>query len=63
MGDEHESDSYFALQGLQFHLHLPAQVRVQRGERLIQQQQSRAVHQRPRQRYALLLASADFRGL
>ena len=59
MGHEDEGNPHFALQRFQFHLHLPPQVRVQRRKRLIQQQQSWAVHQRPCQRNSLLLAAAD----
>ena len=63
VGHEDERNADLALQRFQFHLHLSPQIRVQRGKRLIQQQQSRTVHQRPRQRDPLLLSSADFRGL
>src|SRR5580658_9452148 len=63
VGDEDERNADFALQRFQLHLHLPPQVRVERGKRLIEQQQSRAVYQRPSQCNPLLLSSADFRGL
>ena len=41
------------------HLHLPAQVGVERGERFVEKQQTRAVHERASERDALLLAAAD----
>ena len=41
---------------LKLRLHLAAQVRIERGERLIQQQRFRFDRQRPRQRRPLLLA-------
>ena len=63
VGDEDERDADLALQRFQLDLHLPAQVRIERGKWFIEQQQSRAVHQRPSQRNALLLPAADFRGL
>ena len=56
---KHERDADFALQGLQLHLHLAAQVGVQRRERFVEQQQLRPVHQRAGQSDALLLAAAD----
>ncbi len=43
-------------------LHLDARERVQRAERLVEQQQARVVHQRPRQRHALPLAAREPRG-
>ena len=38
MGYEHEGNADLALQGLEFHLHLAAQVGVEGGERFIEQQ-------------------------
>ena len=43
--------------------HLPAQARVQIGQRLVEQQDRRFQHQRPGQRNPLLLAARQFRGL
>ncbi|MGA3197559.1 MAG: hypothetical protein ABSD39_21385 [Terriglobales bacterium] len=59
MSDKDERDADFALQGLEFNLHLAAQVGVQSGERFVQQQQARTIHQRPRECDALLLSAAD----
>ena len=58
-----EGDADFALQRLQFDLHLPAQIGVQSRKRFIEQQQSRTIDQRAGQRNALLLAAADLRWL
>src|SRR5579872_375397 len=44
VSDENEGDSNLALQGFQFYLHLPPQIRVQSRERFIQQQQAWPVH-------------------
>ena len=59
MRDEDERDSDFALQRFQFHLHLAAKVGVERGERLVQQQQAGTVYQGAGQGDALLLSAAD----
>ena len=63
MRNKDEGDADFSLQGLQFHLHLPPQVGVERRQRFIEQQQSRTVHQSAGQRDPLLLAAADLRWL
>ena len=47
---------------LELELHLPAQLQVERAERLVEQQQGRAVHDRAGQRDALLLAAGELRG-
>ena len=39
--------------------HLVAQLRIERRERLIQQQHARPLHQRARQRHALTLAAGE----
>ena len=52
-------DAHFALQRFQLHLHLAAQIGVQRRKRLIEQQHTRAIHQRASQRHTLLLAAAQ----
>ncbi len=42
--------------------HLPAQARVEVGQRLVEQQHRRLEHQRARHRDALLLAAGELRG-
>ena len=59
VGHKEKGDAKFPLKFLEFTLHLDAQVGVERGERLIEQQNLRPVDQRARQRHALLLPSAD----
>ena len=49
------------LQRLQFGPHLLAQLGVERGQRLVEQQHIRIHHQRPRQRDPLLLAAGKLR--
>jgi hypothetical protein len=57
---ENESDANLALERFQFHLHLAAEVSVQRGQRFIEQQErSGAIDQGP-QGDAPLPAAADF---
>ena len=51
---------YFALKRFQLHLHLAAEVGVERRERFVEQQHFRPIDQGPSQRHALLLAAADF---
>ena len=58
--DQHEGDAELALQVLQLDLHVGAQLLVERGERLVEQQHGRLVDQRPRQRDTLLLAAGQF---
>ena len=62
MGDKDERDANFALQGFQFDLHLATEVGIERGERLVEQEQARPIHQCPGQGDALLLAAADLGG-
>ena len=57
VGDEHEGDADLALEQLQLDLHLLAELAVEGAERLVEQQHRRAVHQRPGERDALLLAA------
>src|SRR6266404_595729 len=59
--DKEESDADFALQGLQLALHLLAQIGVERGERLIEQQELRSIDERAGESDALLLAAAEGR--
>ena len=61
MCDEYERDAHFALERFQFELHLPPQVGVERGQRLIQQEQPRPVHQSASEGDALLLSPAYLR--
>ncbi len=57
VGHVHERDADLALDALEFHLHLLAQLQVERAERLVEQQRPRPVDQGPGQRDALLLAA------
>ena len=56
-------DLQLALQPLQLEAHLLAQLRVEVGQRLVEQEQRRLHHQRARQRQALLLAAGELRRL
>ena len=47
------------LQVLHLHLHLLAQLQVEGGHRLVEQQHLRLEHDRPRQRHALLLPAGE----
>ena len=57
--DVDERDADFLLQVDELELHLLAQLGVERGERLVEQQELRAVDQRARDRDALLLAAGE----
>ena len=57
MGHEHGGDAELALDLLHLDLHRGAQILVERGERLVEQQHLRTDHQSARQRHALLLAA------
>ncbi|MNZ95508.1 hypothetical protein D3C78_1146580 [compost metagenome] len=57
VGDQHEGDADLALQAQQFRLHLLAQLAVQCGQRLVEQQHRRLVHQRTGEGDTLLLAA------
>ena len=57
VGDEHECDPSFFLQIDQLDLHLLPQLRIQRPQRFIQQQQARAIDQSPGKCYTLLLSA------
>ena len=52
-------DPQLALQPLQLEAHLLAQLGVEVGQRLVEQQQRRLHHQRARERQALLLAAGE----
>ncbi len=60
MGDVDEGDADLALDRLQLHLHLLAQLQVERSERLVEQQHLGPVDDRPRQRHPLPLAAGEF---
>jgi hypothetical protein len=59
--DVDERDAELALQALELDLHLLAQLQIERGQRLVQQQYVRPVHEGARQRDTLLLAPAQLR--
>ncbi|ANH38029.1 hypothetical protein I601_1597 [Nocardioides dokdonensis FR1436] len=62
VGDEHEGDAELTLQGLQLDLHLLAQLEVERPERLVEEQDLGAHHDRPGQGDPLALASRQLGG-
>ena len=57
--DHDEGNSHDVLKALELDLHLPAQLLVERGERLIQQQHPRALHQGAGQGDPLALAAGE----
>ena len=59
----HEGDADVLLDALELDLELFAQPQVQRAERFVEQQGARPVHERARQRDALLLAARELRRL
>ena len=59
MGDVDERDPERLLDALELDLQVHAQARVQRAQRLVEQQHRRLQHDRPRQRDALLLAARE----
>ena len=61
MGHVHERDADLGLDPLELDLHLPAQLEVERAQRLVEQQHLRAVDQRAGERDALLLAAGELR--
>ena len=61
--DEDERDPELGLERLELDLEVLAQLRVQRAERLVEQQHARPQHQRARERDALLLAARQLVGL
>src|ERR1022692_674381 len=60
--DIEEGDADLLLQRLQLDLQRPAQLGVQRAERLVKQQHRRLQHERPGQRDPLLLAAGQLSG-
>ena len=63
VGDDDEGDADLALNRLELHLHLLAQLEVERAERLVEQQDLRAADQGAGQGDALALAARELRGL
>ena len=61
VGDVHERDADLGLDPLELDLHLPAQLEVERAERLVEQQHLRPVDQRPGQGDPLLLPAGELR--
>ena len=59
VGDVDEGDAQLLLHALELHLHLLAQLQIQRAQRLVQQQHLRLVHQRAGDGDALLLAAGQ----
>ena len=59
MRDVDEGDPDVALDLLELDLHLLAQLQVERAERLVEQQDARAVDDRARERDALALAARE----
>lgn len=58
-----ECDADLVVNQVQFNEHALAELEVQRGQRLVQQQHPRLVHQRPRDRHPLFLAARNLVGL
>ena len=61
--DVDEGDAEVLLERLQEHLHLLAQLQVERAERLVEQQHRRRVDDRARERDALALPARELHGL
>ena len=61
VGDVHHGDTEALVQVLDLHLHLLAQLLVQRAQRFVHQHQLRLEHQRAGERHALLLATGKLR--
>ena len=61
VGDVDEGDAELALEALQLGAHLDAQERVERRQRLVEEQDRRIGDQRAGQRHALLLAAGELR--
>ena len=59
VGDEQERDADVALDLLELHLHLLAQLQVECTQRLVEEQHLRPVHQSPRQRDPLALPARE----
>ena len=63
VGHVDERDPDLVLDLVQLDLHLLAQLEVERAEGLVEEQDARPVHERPRQRHALPLAAGELAGL
>ena len=63
MGDEDEGDADVRLERLQLDLQVLAQARVERAERLVEQQHARREDEGAGERDALLLAAGELRRL
>ena len=61
--DEHERDADLALNPLELYLHRLAQLEIQCGKRLVEQEHGRAVDQGPGERDALALPAGQLVGL
>ena len=62
MGDQHRGNPQFALNVPEEFAQVAAQGRVERGERLVEEQDGRTAHHRARERHALLLTAGDLSG-
>ena len=62
MGDKNKGNADFLLEIDELDLHFLAQLRVECTQRLIQQQQSRAIHQSSRESHTLFLSAGEFMG-
>jgi hypothetical protein len=63
VGHVDKGDAHLVVNDVQLQQHVLAQLEVERGQRLVQQQHLGPVHQGARDRHALLLAAADLRGI
>ena len=61
VGHVEEGDAHLALDALELDLHGLANLRVEGAHRLVEQQDARLIHQRARQRDALLLSAGQLR--
>ena len=59
VGDVDERDADLVLDPLQLHLHVLAELEVERAERLVEQEHARVVDERAPERDALLLAAGE----
>jgi hypothetical protein len=61
VGHEHRRDAELPLDGLELAAHVLAQIGIERGERLVEQQHVRLDHDGARQRDTLLLTARELR--
>ena len=59
--DVHRRDAKLTLEPLELEAHLLAQLQIEAGERLVEQEEPRLGHERARQREALLLPARQTR--